>query len=373
VVSAVAIKSDSTLLTDPIRCTDEIAAAEHVERVENFGDDSDFSGAKSAPCPYFVRMRGITPHRFRSGSLKFTQRLYLEAPEFESQSITDGGGTSAIAIAGDGKLVDQDTGQAATSQSVFGLTGEVDDCSSGLIGRTTVPGVVKFAKPSISVSVVGGEVVSATFGSEGDLRHYTTNFGSPSTFFDVIVHDGGGTGAEIEIVPPATASEQFTAIVTKPGSGYAQPPSVDVVPKLDTGLKNVEPIFGWEYCRDEEDWPAWAAVMSSSSTCVAEYATGSTDGGYVSLMNGSVPITDDGVYPFFRDGFVSYAYMMNSGVKTGNFFGPAFIKHFTEDPDVTVAESDCDTPAQVEVSVVSWSGTFDSSGPTFIAARDEIA
>lgn len=349
-VSSLAIKTGGTLSTQPkpiaqnnINVEDRESTSSHDLGV------LDPRGATNALCERVTRFRGITPYRFLDSSALAYRRPYKRAPQFAVESLTAGGATSTITLDEDGFIVDPDNNEKMTSNKPLGVSAG-SDYSSGLVGRTATPGLALFTSPTLTLTVSDGEVTSAQKSSDGNLSDYATNPAWASYYVSVVVHGGGGTGAEVAF------DESGVPYIKSGGTGYTTTPSATVIP-------NIERVYGKEHSLEEPLWPTWTPVMSPSSTCVAEYVSGSTDGEYMTLQ-GDVPVTEDGVYPMFQDGFVSYAALSQGS-------SAAFIKHFSDDPEVELIGDDCDVEAVIDAKIVRWSSTFHSDGDNVIAQREE--
>jgi len=248
--------------------------------------------------------------------------------------------------------------QSVSFLQQFALTGSTRH-SSDCIGMVIDPGVLKVLSPAFEVTVSSGKVVSVS--ATGTAKQ--TEFAG-----ELIVHGGGGVGAKLSF---SISGETMTVYVIDGGSGYVSQPSVKwVLPQEAYGPT----LFGlptYPLSEKMTSFPATAGnqLIGTSGGELIEYITGSTHGGYIS-SRGNYPITQNGVYPFFADGFVTDAYLMDAGYPTQDFNGPAFLKHYTSPPSVAVTEGSPEEQASVQSSVVKWTDKFSGKDGLCVAVRD---
>jgi len=221
------------------------------------------------------------------------------------------------------------------------------------------PGVAEVLSPQFQVSISGGAVVSVS--ASGPAR-FDGIWGAG----ELVVHGGGGSGARLSL---SVSSESMNVYVLDGGSGYTSAPSIKwVLPQQAYGFRM--PDQSSPYPADDSKWKTRrpADGYLSIGDRRIEYVTGSTDGGYVSI-NDNDPFGGTGLYAFYKDGFVSDASLLDAGYFTQNFDGPAFLKHYTSPPAVTLYGGYPDEQATVQASVVQWTDKFSGKDGLCVAVR----
>jgi hypothetical protein len=221
------------------------------------------------------------------------------------------------------------------------------------------PGVAEVLSPQFQVSISGGAVVSVS--ASGPAR-FDGIWGAG----ELVVHGGGGSGARLSL---SVSSESMNVYVLDGGSGYTSAPSIKwVLPQQAYGFRM--PDQSSPYPADDSKWKTRrpADGYLSIGDRRIEYVIGSTDGGYVSI-NDNDPFGGTGLYAFYKDGFVSDASLLDAGYFTQNFDGPAFLKHYTSPPAVTLYGGSPDEQATVQASVVQWTDKFSGKDGLCVAVR----
>jgi hypothetical protein len=233
---------------------------------------------------------------------------------------------------------------------------------------TLDPGVVAISVPTFEVSVVGGAVasVAATGGAEIDERW---------GLGELVVHGGGGSGATLSF---SISQKTMTVYVTSGGSGYTSSPQVKWVPPQEAYGPRIPPDDS-AYPADDSKWKSGeyspAINIDGYSVVIAgrkiEYVTGSSNEHYISTRE-NYPITEGGLYPFLKEGFVASATMTDAGSVTTDYDGAAFLKHYASPPAVALYGGSPDEQASVQASVVKWTEKFSGAAGFCVAVRDEI-
>jgi hypothetical protein len=237
--------------------------------------------------------------------------------------------------------------------------------SSDIVGVVVDPGVVEVVSPQFQVTLSEGRVVSAS--ASGPAK-FDAIWGSG----DLVVHGGGGAGAKLSF---SISGDSMTVYVVDGGRGYRSQPSVKwVLPEKSYGPRTLGESGYLPTYPLSETWPRFPTrnvfgIINVTGGELVEYITGSTGDGYISTR-GNYPISQVGIYPFFKDGFVSDAYLMDAGYPTQDFDGPAFLKHYTSPPSVTLYGGSPEEQASVQASVVEWTDKFSGKGGCCVAVRE---
>jgi hypothetical protein len=351
-----------------------------------FGSPQMSRGALSDTCVVTAYKKDITPVFFRGRYYSADRKIkYKRAPSFVVESELGEGAVSQISLDSDGYIIDATLNAKTTYEAAFvRVIGQTSPYSTGLVGRTDDPGMRKYNPPTVTVTVQDGKVMTATLESLGGMDMFDLFSGYYETLGELVVHGGGGTGAKLSF-DYSTFSHTGEIRVVNGGSGYTSTPQVTFVPHLSNGQHGWT-VFGNEYGKYESEWQTWgfstltplgpSGGAYEQATYRVEYVEGAMEDGYATLY-GNIPVTQGGVYPMFRDGFVSDVCLTDGGGVTGSFSGPAFLQHYTTPPTATLAptltQTDDDVPAEVEVSVVNWSTVFTAGSamsPPVMAVRD---
>lgn len=334
-------------------------------RVVSTTNSDGMTNFPQAPCNGYFRWKDIVVTRLRADYDGNSRAIvpWKRKPTVVIEAELGSGASADIRLNSNKVMTDFDYGPSQFPR--INVIGTNSGYSSDAVGRVIDPGIVEFIPPEVTLTVQDGKVVSGSVVSIGNLASFS--YASSFYLVDYVVHDGGGTGATIRAEIYPTDPQRSYITVLEQGSGYTSQPRVMAVPIANPVIA-YRPIYGFEHQKEPKDWATWSCDDYTSMRC--EYVNGNSGDGYITVRD-SIPTSDGGLWPFFDDGFVSNAKLTDGGFLTHGFLGPAFVKHFTSNPTVTLSSGGETESALIEAKVVRWTSIFSGTGDKVAAVRDE--